>query len=150
MRYKNHILIAGLVVAALPLAGCSRKTSTYTKVEPAKIEHAKDSQITRITLTEQAMQRLGVKTAPLQEGKVQGDEKAALRPFVPDSAVMYVANGETYVYTSPNPRTFVRHEVDVDYIKGGVAVLKKGPPPGTNVVTIGAAELFGTEFGVGH
>jgi hypothetical protein len=150
MRYITGILIVCGIVVCLPLTGCSKKSTGYTKVEPAKVEHVKDSQITRITLTEQAMQRIGVKTAPLQEGKVQGDDKAAPRPFVPDSAVMYVANGETYIYTSPNPRTFVRHEVDIDYIKGGVAVLKKGPPPGTHVVTIGAAELFGTEFGVGH
>jgi hypothetical protein len=150
MRYFNRVLLAGLVIANLPLAGCSRKANTYTKVEPAHVEHAKDSQITRITLTEQAMERLGVKTAPIQEGKVQGQENAPSRPFVPDSAVMYVASGETYVYTSPNPRTFVRHAVDIDYIHGGLAVLKKGPPTGTEVVTVGAAELFGTEFGVGH
>jgi hypothetical protein len=25
-----------------------------------------------------------------------------------------------------------------------------GPPPGTAVVTVGAAELFGTEYGVGE
>ena len=31
----------------------------------------------------------------------------------------------------------------------GVAVLDQGPPAGTRVVTAGAAELFGTEFGVG-
>jgi hypothetical protein len=149
MHYTNKILIAGLVIAALPLAGCGQKASSYTKVEPAIVEHPKDSQITRITLTEQAINRIGVKTAPLQEG-VNGDDKATPRPFVPDSAVMYVANGETYVYTSPAPRTFVRHAVDIEYIKGGVAVLKKGPPAGTQVVTVGASELFGTEFGVGH
>jgi hypothetical protein len=150
MLRTNRVLIAGLIVAALPLAGCGKKASSYAKVEPAIVEHAKDSQITRITLTEQAMERIGLKTAPLQEGKVQGDEKAAPRPFVPDSAVMYVANGETYVYTSPKPRTFVRQAVDIDFIRGGVAVLKKGPPAGTQVVTVGASELFGTEFGVGH
>jgi len=32
---------------------------------------------------------------------------------------------------------------------GTMAVLDHGPAPGTRVVTAGAAELFGTEFGVG-
>jgi hypothetical protein len=32
---------------------------------------------------------------------------------------------------------------------GESAVLDQGPPTGTRVVTAGAAELFGTEFGVG-
>ena len=31
----------------------------------------------------------------------------------------------------------------------GLALLDVGPAPGTRVVTAGAAELFGTEFGVG-
>jgi hypothetical protein len=31
-----------------------------------------------------------------------------------------------------------------------VAVLSSGPPVGTRIVTVGVAELFGTEFGVGH
>ena len=35
-------------------------------------------------------------------------------------------------------------------IDGDVAVLSSGPPVGTRIVTVGVAELFGTEFGVGH
>ena len=37
-----------------------------------------------------------------------------------------------------------------DSIQGDLAVLAAGPPVGATVVTAGAAELFGTEFGVGH
>jgi hypothetical protein len=29
-------------------------------------------------------------------------------------------------------------------------VLREGPPPGTTVVTVGAAELLGAELGVGE
>jgi hypothetical protein len=38
----------------------------------------------------------------------------------------------------------------VNYIDGNVVVLKDGPPAGTVVVSVGAAELFGTEFKVGN
>ncbi len=34
-------------------------------------------------------------------------------------------------------------------VVGDAAVLRQGPSPGTRVVTVGAAELFGTEFGAG-
>ena len=34
-------------------------------------------------------------------------------------------------------------------IDGDLAVLSHGPPSGTEVVTVGAAELFGAEFGIG-
>jgi hypothetical protein len=45
---------------------------------------------------------------------------------------------------------YVRERVTVDGIQGGQAVLTDGPHEGNSVVTEGAAELYGTEFGVGH
>ncbi len=142
MRHAYSLAIATLAVAGLQLSGCG-KSSSYTKVEPAKVE--KVDGINKVTLSEKAMERIGVKTTPLQEGKVEGAENDVPRPFVPYSAVMYVSNGDTFVYTSPKPQTFVREAINIDYIAGNVAVLKEGPPAGTNVVTVGAAELFGAE-----
>ena len=69
---------------------------------------------------------------------------------VPYSAVIYDATGKTWAYTNPEPLTFVRHAIDVEYIEGDLAVLKDGPAVGTAVVTAGAAELLGVEQGVGH
>ena len=150
MRYGNPLAVAALVVAGLQLTGCQRESSTYTKVEPAKVEHVEGSEISRLTLTEKAMERLGVKTTPVREAQAEGAKNQQARPVVPYSAVMYVPSGETFVYTSPQPRTFVRQAVNIDYIEGDSAVLNEGPPTGTEVVSVGAAELFGTEFGVGH
>jgi hypothetical protein len=64
--------------------------------------------------------------------------------------LIYDPQGQTWIYTSPSARTFVRHKVEVDYIQGDVAVLKDGPPTGTVVASVGVAELYGTEFKVGH
>ena len=74
----------------------------------------------------------------------------ALHKVVPHSSLIYGAHGETWVYTSPEPLTYVRHTVSVDYIEDDLAVLSDGPPAGTEVVSVGAAEVFGTEFEVGH
>ncbi len=41
----------------------------------------------------------------------------------------------------------VRQRVFVDRIVGDLAALTSGPKPGVKVVSTGAAELFGTEFG---
>lgn len=73
----------------------------------------------------------------------------AQRKVIPYSAVIYDLRGETWVYTNPEPLVFVRHAIHVDYIEGDLAVLLEGPPAGTKVATVGVAELFGTEFGVG-
>jgi CzcA family heavy metal efflux pump len=70
------------------------------------------------------------------------------RIVVPYAAVIYDTQGETWVYTNPESRVFVRWPIVVDYIEDELAFLSVGPPSGTAVVTVGAAELFGTETGV--
>jgi membrane fusion protein, heavy metal efflux system len=87
-------------------------------------------------------QRIRVELALTGSGKPQ--------KVVPYSSVIYDLNGKTWAYTSPENLTYVRHPIDVDYIENDVAVLTDGPSSGTTVVVVGAAELFGTEFGVGH
>ena len=51
--------------------------------------------------------------------------------MVPDAAVVYDPEGQTFTYSSPKPLTYVRHDITVDHIDGTKAVLKKGPPAGT-------------------
>jgi hypothetical protein len=43
---------------------------------------------------------------------------------------------------------FIRHQISIDRVEGESAILSEGPDAGTKVVTVGAAELIGTEFGV--
>jgi len=80
------------------------------------------------------------------ELNLSGD--GAPRKVVPYAAVLYGVNGETWVYTNPEPLVFLRSPITIDYIDGDLAVLSEGPAVGTAVVTLGAAELFGTETGV--
>ncbi len=68
---------------------------------------------------------------------------------VPWSAIVYDANGGAWVYRQTDPVTFTRARVAVRGIRGDWALLDQGPEPGTRIVSIGAAELFGTEFGAG-
>jgi membrane fusion protein, multidrug efflux system len=68
---------------------------------------------------------------------------------IPYAAVVYGMQGETWTYTNPSPQTYVLQAISIDYISGDVAILSEGPSAGTQVVTAGAAELYGTEFGVG-
>jgi hypothetical protein len=73
----------------------------------------------------------------------------AQQTVIPYSAVIYDLQGQTWIYTSPEPLTFVRQSITVDYIEGDIAVLSEGPPAGTAVVTVGVAELYGLDTGVG-
>jgi RND family efflux transporter MFP subunit len=68
---------------------------------------------------------------------------------VPFAAVVYDYSGGTWVYERTAPLTYTRRRVALGAIAGSWAELLRGPPIGASVVTDGAAELFGTEFGVG-
>lgn len=68
---------------------------------------------------------------------------------VPLSAVVRDAQGGAWVYEQTDSLSFSRRRVDVARVVGGRAVLSSGPRIGSRIVTAGAAELFGTEFGTG-
>ncbi|HEX6867287.1 MAG TPA: hypothetical protein VF119_00710, partial [Candidatus Limnocylindrales bacterium] len=57
--------------------------------------------------------------------------------------------GATWAYTNPEGLLFVRAPISVERIVGDLAILSEGPPAGTLVVTVGGAELWGAEHGVG-
>lgn len=77
---------------------------------------------------------------------LEGETESAV---VPMAAVLYDIHGGTWVYENTAPQTFTRRRIEVHYVSDGVAVLARGPQPDVKVVTAGAAELFGTEFGIG-
>jgi RND family efflux transporter MFP subunit len=68
---------------------------------------------------------------------------------VPKAALLHDAFGGTWVYVQRQPQVYVRQRVVVQDMSGPLAVLSLGPEPGARVVTDGAAELFGVEFGAG-
>jgi hypothetical protein len=149
MRHGNRWLaILGLLVALPQLSACTQTAAEATGgQEPAKVEHVEGSEdVSRLTLTPRAVERLGIQTTPVREQTVAGKR----RKVVPYGALLYDAAGETSVYVSPSANTYAREPVTVEVIEGDRAVLAAGPAAGTAVVSVGAAELYGTETGVGH
>lgn len=69
---------------------------------------------------------------------------------VPSAAILRDIHGGEWVYQKTAPDTFVRQRVEVASESGGRALLARGLSAGAQVVTDGAAELFGTEFGAAH
>ena len=77
-------------------------------------------------------------------------KKAAENTLViPWSAILYDVNGGTWVYVKIADHTFSRSRVELSHVVEDCAVVTRGLADGNEVVTAGAAELFGTEFGVG-
>lgn len=69
---------------------------------------------------------------------------------VPSSAIVRDIYGGEWVYRMTSKDAFVRQRIEVVSESGGQALLARGLEPGAQVVTVGAAELFGTEFGAAH
>jgi hypothetical protein len=134
-------LAAALCLAISP--ALSAATSKDAHAAPAKAEPIPGTALKRLTLTEKAAQRLDIHT-----GQISQDPSG--RKVAPYPALVYDLAGETWVYTNPSPLTFVREKIVVEQVKGEYAYLVEGPPEGTKVVTVGVAELYGTERGVGH
>jgi hypothetical protein len=146
-RFASHVglrprlLAAGLalVFAGLPLAGCKEiEEESAAGYEPAKLEEVKNSDLHRVSFTAEGAERVSLETATVR--------RSASEAVVPYAAVIYDAEGKTYVYKSLKPRTYLREEVKVDRIDGNRVLLEKGPRAGTKVVTVGAAEVYGTEL----
>ena len=148
-----------LIAAALGLAGCSETASGSPvdgKVIPAKIEAIPDQDVKKVTFTEQAAQRIGVETGAIAVAPASllpaGATPSPSMTVVPYSAIIYDPNGVTWVYTVPEPLTYVRAKVVVETVggsEGTEAVLSDGLPAGTTVVTKGVIELYGAELGIG-
>jgi hypothetical protein len=136
-----------LIIIVLQSAACREDPDPAVVQAPAVIEKIEGSELSRVTLTERAMQRLNLRTDQVREMKM-GPESS--RTVVPYSSLIYDLQGQTWIYISPRPGTFVRHEVEVDYIEDDLAVLHSGPSVGTVVASVGVAELYGAEFKVGH
>ena len=129
-------------LAALALWACQPEANTDAIAPAAQVEHVDGTGLNRVTLTAQAAQRLDIQTASVEAVAGPGPVTSA----VPYGAVIYDARGDTWVYTGTEDLTFVRHAVSIESIEGDRAYLSDGPEAGTPVVTVGAAELFGTEF----
>ena len=69
---------------------------------------------------------------------------------VPEAAVLYDIHGDAWVYEDLGGNAYARRRVQIARHAGDRAVIARGIAEGVKVVTAGAAELFGTEFGAGH
>ena len=135
----RHLLV---VCACGLLCSCQPKASIYQHIEPAHITEVEGKHERKLTLTPKAFERLDIQVAEIKAGEAQIS--------IPYSSLIYDAMGNVWVYTNPAQHEFIREQIEVDFIKNEQVYLSKAPAPGTRVVVRGVAELYGTEYEVGH
>jgi len=124
-------------------AGASNEENPETAVTVQ--EPAEEGQPARITVSERAEQRLGLRTEPVRP--LTGQPGGATE-VIAYSAVVYDEDGKSWTFSAPSPRTYIRVPIVISSITGQTVQLKSGPPVGTQVVVVGAPELVGAEAGI--
>jgi hypothetical protein len=141
MRQRRRFMAGLLILSGLLLSACAAVPVEEEALnEPATLEPIEGSDVSRVTLTQEAAERLDIQADPVVD--------VGTATAIPYAAVFYTATGDTWTYTNPEPLTFVRVPIVVDHIRGDRAFLSDGPASGMEVVTQGLAELYGTETGV--
>jgi len=136
MKTIYRWIIIFLTLISLSLTACTSKSESPKKVDPVTLEAIDGTDFKRVILTEKAAERIDVQTA-----EVSGN-------ILPYAAVIYDTEGNTWIYTNPEPLTYVRAPILVDHIDGDQAFLTEGLDVGTKVVTLRVSELYGAETGV--
>jgi hypothetical protein len=133
--------ILGTVLIALSVTACTHADEEAgPKYAPATLGSADAAGVKTVTFTDDAAHRVRLQTSPaVASGR---------RVAVDYAALIYDKKGQSWVYTVPQPLTFVRTKVTVDQIEGNRATLSVGPAPGVQVVTTGAAEVYGAELDI--
>jgi hypothetical protein len=135
-------LSAVLATVVASVASCSRQSAESTPQPPAVLDPAPGVTMPVVRLSEPAYKAVRV-ASELTQAAPGG-------VVIPTKAVIYSPDGAAWTYVALAPLAYVRQAIVIDRISGTEAFLSSGPAVGTPVVTIGAPELLGTEYGVGE
>jgi hypothetical protein len=139
MRPLLRALVAASLIA-LSLGACGDDSVVELEPPATKVE-IEGTDRYRVILTPEAAERLDVQTAEVTEV----DDRLAIT----SDAVLVDTSGTFWVYVNSEPYTYERAVLESVRQVDGQALFTEGPAPGTPVVFVGVAELYGEETGVG-
>ena len=149
---KRTLAAVAAAAVAVAVAGCGKAETFNNEAAsdegPSRLEQVKGSDLPRVVLTAKAAQRIGIETSIVRQGARRAHSRLRDPEVIPYAAVIYDAEGHAFTYVTPRPLTFERTPIRIVRTDGPFAVISKGPPAGTPVVTVGAQELLGVEYGV--
>jgi hypothetical protein len=138
---RRTVLGCIVAIAVATSAGCAEIESvTAEPYEPAALESTGPDKPARITLTDEAVDRVALQTT---EVKNLGKDLT-----VDHAALVFDKAGKPWVFTVVGPRTYVRATISIKETQDGLVIMSAGPPVGTQVVAVGAIELWGAELGI--
>lgn len=125
------------------LSACAKHGVSHQKIHPSKVEISDDpSRLARVTLKPEAKARLAIKSETFQKN---ADGKRT----IPVSALIYDTGGVSWVFVETAPAEFHREQIRVLRTQRNQIQVESNFDDSIAVVIQGAAELSGTESGVG-
>lgn len=131
------VLLAILFVALL---SNSKKEEDHHFDNPAYVVESETGGIPTVVLTEKAVKRLNIQIVTTNKNQL----------VIPYSTIRYDKYGDTWVYTNPEPFTYIREQVYINSVGDDKVFLRESLPENINVVTVGVPELSGVEHGIGQ
>ena len=133
--------VAALALAGSCLVACSGEEGEVEVYEPSEVHEVEGSDVSIVTFTDIGAAAVGLETEIAQQ---VGDHTV-----VDYAALIYDGQGASWVYTVTSELSYQRAAVVVDRIEAGKVLISSGLDPGTEVVTTGVAEVYGTELHIG-
>jgi hypothetical protein len=138
---RKAVLGCVVAIAVATSAGCAEIESVSAEpYEPAALESTGPDRPARIILTEEAVDRVALQTTEVTS--------LGTGLTVDHAALVFDKVGKPWVFEVVGPRAYLRAPVTIKEVQGNVVTLSAGPPAGTQVVTVGAIELWGAELGI--
>ena len=132
-----------VLVAGLLLSGCRQieevSAATY---QPAEVSEVANLDVKQVRFTATGAEQVDLQT--------EAARRSGRYTVVPHAALIYDGQGVPWVYTATAPLTFLRAKVVVDRVVGERALLSSGLSAGTDVVAVGATQVYGAELGIGE
>jgi hypothetical protein len=153
MRARQWTIAAALLAAGLLLSGGASLGGEDEGIadDSVRVEDTPGTEAKTLVFSDEAKAHLDIQTEPGREIEASREGTAVgLRVAIPHSAVIYDAEGDTWVYVSPAPDTFIRKHVVIEFMNADHIFLSSGVTANDTVVTVGVPELRGAEFGVGE
>lgn len=122
-------------------SACTGEHAKEKKIAPAKVDAGEAGALPTVVLTPEAENRIGV--------SVLKAETSGVSAKIATSAIIYDLNGKTWVYVRKNNQSYIRVHVELKQISEKTAWVQSDALANADVVVRGAAELYGTEHGVG-
>jgi hypothetical protein len=154
-RPIRRVCAAALLVACLVIAGCAASSEHASEdAESSYVESIQGTHLKMVILTPEASRDIGLQTGPVLSytsvaQAANNRPVTVVDPCIPTTAVIYDPAGQAWVYEATSTLTYVRSPITISQATSETTYLSAGPPPGTTIVTVGAPELLGVEYGVG-